>query len=105
MWLSGHGSGSCDLSSLPLSNVLPPPRRAPEAGADTCISALQQRSVMVGMAPRPRGVASGLEPVRLCPQGTRDVRAGRTGSEGPPDDAHRGRNGLALPALRHVRDP
>jgi uncharacterized membrane protein (DUF2068 family) len=46
----------------------------------------------------------GLEPVRLFPQGPHDVRAGRAGAAGAADGADRGRNGLAVPALRRVRD-
>ena len=38
----------------------------------------------------------GLEPVRLCPQGARDVRTARTRAEGPAAGSHRGRNGLAV---------
>src|ERR1035441_4248982 len=53
---------------------------------------------------RPRGAACGLEPVWLCPHGARDVRAGRTGAAGPADGTDSGRNGLAVPALRCVRD-
>jgi hypothetical protein len=45
-----------------------------------------------------------VEPVRLCPQGARNVRAGRTGAPGSADGTDRRRAGLAVPALRRVRD-
>src|SRR5258705_6688329 len=47
-WPSGHGSESCDLSFL-LAHLLPPPRIAPEAGADTCICAPRRPSGRAGM--------------------------------------------------------
>src|SRR5215471_15727030 len=46
----------------------------------------------------------GLEPVRLCPPGAHDLRAGRTGVAGSPDGPDCGRNGLAVLALWDVRD-